>query len=472
MMIDSSQANTHPAPAASKRWRSAVLVCRLATLIAILVLTVPALAQDEGSAPVLSLDGTEAFSQMLHAQGLKAISIDKLATFPAKETLIVVFGDPACLTSIQERIGNLKGFLDEGGAVLVATDWPYTFSQDFGALSITGETVRALADPQFAYQGNLQCPVIRDFEPGHPLFKSVTRLVTIRPSKILYKPGETGRLQPLAGFGIAEQNLPPGMKSTFILGSSGEGDNEGRMLVVAGLSCFINRALIFSKADNATFAKNCADWLTDNHVRKYCLFVEDGSVRDKLDTPLERMPLPDEVLINLILQTIDEENLANRYLLAIVPKDLILHWLLLGLTVPVLIRLLYRLFASRSVREPGLPLTSRTLELTTSKRPLMVQRHDILTSTANLTEIAGSVIGSWLEECGLANTVKPPHVEAAAGARASRRWQREIDELWELAHGRSRRPVGPDRFRTILQRLGRARQAMHNGQLRLQPTRS
>jgi hypothetical protein len=447
--------------------RGRQITAGLVLLLVLMLWYLPAEAQSQEDTPLSFWYGTSFFSQLLQSKQLQTIPVTELQRHPERETVIVVFGNLRLLDSVRQEIGDFRQFFDKGGAVLIATDSRLSQLPEFGSAQIGGQVSQVA--PAAGFLQKPDCPLITRFEEGHPLFKGVTQIATIRPSAIAFRPDDVGGLRPLASFPPLVAGQFHGNAIAYILGAGGRGAADGRFLLMAGHGCFLNILILRDEVDNRAFAVNCVNWLTESGNRNYCLFLDEGVARMKLDAPAQS-PLPRIDNWNRLLDIMQMANLFNELILQRFPKDVLLHWLALGLSVLILLRVLYLIFAGRYVREVGLPLTSRTLEVTTSNRPLMEQRYDLLTRTANLTEIAGSVVQHWFEERGLAESVTPPRVEATTGGRVSRRWQREIDELWQLARGQSRRPIRPERFWAILLTLDRAKQALRDGRLRLNAT--
>jgi len=52
-------------------------------------------------------------------------------------------------------------------------------------------------------------------------------------------------------------------------------------------SVFINAMLVQNDNQNAVFAYGCVDWLTENGKRKHVLFINEGHLQSRFDTPLK-----------------------------------------------------------------------------------------------------------------------------------------------------------------------------------------
>jgi hypothetical protein len=132
----------------------------------------------------------------------------------------------------------------------------------------------------------------------------------------------------------------------------------------------------------------------------------------------------------------------------------------------IVVRLVYVLFAGRYLRERKLPLTSRSLEVTSSPHPVLEQRHEILISSGNLAEVAGFVARQWFADKGFdQQRENPPQILG----RGQRRWQRRVNELWDLAWGFAQPKINSRQFRSLLESVEQLSGALRTGNLRLQP---
>ncbi len=261
---------------------------------------------------------TDAFRRLLHVLGFQPIgNFAALKAHPG-ESLLVVLGDPSCLSEAFAA-GELRSFVESGGAVLIATDKP-TLGPAGAQLSrlagvtVTGEMlVCAPVKPDDIYFGEPCCPFVLPFADamGSKAASNVLGLLTSlagvgnRPSLFRSPQPERGELRRVASNAPSRLQinssswwLPSGIfrlaelpnhcleasstlqRSTFPsppafrigapvkpkqitspLFAVGGAVGKGRALVLADHSLFINRMILPSDTDNLEFAANCLHWL-------------------------------------------------------------------------------------------------------------------------------------------------------------------------------------------------------------------
>ena len=81
---------------------------------------------------------------------------------------------------------------------------------------------------------------------------------------------------------------------------------NGRVLVLADHSIFINEMMLPSDNGNVEFTYNCLEWLRGDPKdgRNQVLFVEDGTINSRFEVPLKEVP--DELLLNYLRNHPDE----------------------------------------------------------------------------------------------------------------------------------------------------------------------
>src|SRR5262245_20027351 len=164
-------------------------------------------AQSQPTQPPISATGTEAFRAVVASYGLKPLKeFRELKEAPPERTLIIAFrgagplGVPYSdqldkLHAAEILPEGLLGFLETGGAALVATDQSTEhlgWAESLG-VRVDGRKVFAGFDSEISsYRGNRECPYVRaaDKSNGHVnlLAGLPPRTVATNRPSFLYKP--------------------------------------------------------------------------------------------------------------------------------------------------------------------------------------------------------------------------------------------------------------------------------------------
>jgi len=247
---------------------------------------------------------TDAFRRLLFELRFQPLSsFPKLRENPS-ESLFIMLGDPACLGEPQFFPEGLHGFVEDGGAVLIATDmWTDPAASknlsELAGVTVAGETLvvrRPELAPDLVYSNSEYCPFVEPVETsnllgavaalirvdsGKPdLFrrypypdKQRLQVATNTPSYLEISPSGLPRgIQPLARLPKicqVERSLPAlRLRSgdalvdengrLFAVGGT---IGKGRVLVLADHSIFINRMILPHDNGNMEFAANCLHWL-------------------------------------------------------------------------------------------------------------------------------------------------------------------------------------------------------------------
>lgn len=451
-------------------------------------------------------EGTQAFRSLLDLFKQKSIKkLDDLRNVAPRDTTIIVFGDTSALRRIERRIGSLKQFQQAGGAILVATDRRErrVLKRNFN-VTVTGEQI--FPDMKGSYRNIVSCPLVRErLETGHPLFTGLRQgIATNQPSRIILDRSDLrplgsysdvlaiftlpdrriGQQFPMINFAGAKAILP------FIVGTNSTSPPDNRIIIMAGHGVFLNGMMAHRDNDNFQFAYNCVRWLTNDGERKYVLFVEEGKVQTKFDMPLYVLPpieVPLEEILNKLIdkarhRPLDALNDADKLAHIVEKTGLItktyerfgqpfldryvnhfgtVQALLVGLTLLLVGRGLWQLVRSLHRQESGVPLSERIVESKQTDHPLLSQRHEAMMLQGNLWEAARAVSRRWFEKHMPVDPIRdePPAV-SAQGWWARRRWQRRINELWELAFGPQPFPMSIRDFRALLRELGKLDSAL------------
>jgi hypothetical protein len=446
-----------------------------------LALTAVAVGQDAPLVPV-SFRGTEAFGHFLHSFDLQpARNTADLAKLAPEKTLVVIFGDLAKLGDGLSA-ARLEVFLKQGGALLLASDYPDGQRLPFG-LTNSGQVVRA-AGPS-AYQRKWdECPLAQPANRLHPLFKNLSKgLATNRPSFLV---GHAPELRCLAGFGkdcllihadpVQLTGVPDG--AGYMFGSPADAGPAGRVLILAGPGVFLNGMLFQTDNDNFAFTWNTVQWLSagPRGRREYALFIDDGKVVDRFALPLSKfgpVPMPRIEIINQLLRGLEDENFFNKTLMQRIDKDEILRKLAWLASALVLFLGARRMMHSRFRLDTAVPLVVGKLDAAPPAMPVQWQRSEELRRLKNFWEPAQVLARQFfLDHAGMTvplwdDAAAAPAVEAEGGFWRRRTLARQVDKLWHLALSSPAQPVDQKEFDNLLRTLAELSEAVTAGRLRL-----
>ena len=383
---------------------------------------------------------------------------DVLFHEPQKKVLIVL----GRTEFLEERLGGqLKRFIENGGAVLIATDRPTSEAlfQEIG-VQVSGIAVRASPISGNAYREMAECPLVLDVDRATQngqtkegfLFQGFghePRVATNLPSEIrrcqgmlpiatLHSPGQditfNGRLRLRRIF--RDQKL-------FAVAGSSSIWKKGRLLVLADHSIFINDMMLQPDNDNIPFAFNVGRWLIDagdGTKRSEILFFEDGQLQTEFNVSLEYPrtdPPPLEAFVpvaNELLVGLERENAFNKMLFDATGGPFpIFRGLAIFLTLCLLAAGLFRFLNSRYRPESHAPIPAvDTVAVSTIER-----RHQAVIAQGNLAEAARELTLEAFASIGLTPVpnIAPPRVTVPGSwfPFHAWRWQREVRELWKLA---------------------------------------
>lgn len=428
-----------------------------------------AIAQDEPPADTKKdrqkelLEGTHVLRRILYDHGFVALKEIAELEEKADETLLVVLGD---LRPLAEVPDGLETFVRRGGAVLAASDRRADEAARVALASVGGCQVDGdkfiTRDQQMMYKGMYkECPRVVPRPNAVPaLFVDAnlgTEVVvyTNRPSQLLVgglPPGEVRRLASL-----------PGGRPFAVGGNLG----DGRVLVLADHSVFINQMMLPTDTNNVEFSGNAVRWLQGERPdgkpqRKWVLFIEEGTVRERLDIPLRSVQIPPEEVLNLlfarrnellveaegVVARMEDDDFFNTklvnglYTAGITPDRLVAVGLPL-LTLVVLLVVAYRLgIGTRFRHDTSVPLLTTALGTNLPADPLVEQRQEALLRGRNAAEPAAALVGRWFGRLGV-ETAAEPAFTAAGGWWARRRRVARLRQLWKLARGEGGGRVTP-----------------------------
>jgi hypothetical protein len=405
----------------------------------------------------------QGFSLLLHHFKIKPVaSIEALGQVDPRETILIVFGDPAPLSRMPWSVGE---FVEKGGAVLVASDRPTgQLLRDF-EVEVAGDIVHQNL-VKTAYKELKDCPIVTPADREHPLFDRVNRLATINPSQLVPQ-GRILYLSKLALFpnGCVSNKLGAPRGSPFIMGS--DAASKHRVLVIGGHSVFMNVLMAQGELDNFTFAVNAIRWLGQQGRRKQCLFVIDGSVAENYNVPLGGIPVPTVKLVNQFLHRMEQERLFDRIAQAFFPRSLVLSGLYLGTTLFLAIYIFWRVWAKRHEIPREAPLLSAKVAQNVPNKTVMAFRQQALLDEDNLWDVARSLARQCFERRGHGGQCRPV-VRAHGVARKRRECQRSVLALWKLAFGPPRRRIRARDFSRVLKDIEAVDEWLDNGIVHLE----
>lgn len=398
--------------------------------------------------------------------------------------LLVVLGDSGFLN--ESGKAELQSIVQEGGAVFVATDQRAAgaLKSAFG-VEVTGGFLQVKAGSPQAYRGFADCPLIVPLLESHPIFRTIRKIATNRPSNLALSTSR--RVQSLALF-PGETHFEKGGDSprqAYCFAAGGE-VGAGKVLVLSDHSVFINDMMLQVDNHNIDFARNCLDWLTDSGKRNQVLFVEDGEVITDfnltLKEPLPPLPLqlPSESALiqtgNELLANLDVAGGANQLINDRVPHETILLLAVVLVTALLLGYGLWRLAQARHRLDGTEPRLSACLAAP-ANAPTLIQRRNLdMSRQNNYWETAHQLARQCFEALlvdadktgGRRSTLAvAPRIKIGAGWWRRRAMKRRVTRLWRLAAGQVPEQVTADEFRRLQHELREIRTALDDGTLQL-----
>jgi hypothetical protein len=447
-----------------------------------LFLAAPAVAQLPATPPPLRPMGEDTFlfRSVLRLSGLRPItSLDELLDQPKNKVLIVLGR-----TDVAEKLSReveLNRFLQAGGGLLIATDRHTSddVKREIG-VQVSGEFVSVRRED--GYRGKFpDCVLVAPPRPTqlrpapsrHPILAGITEtrpVVTNRPSFLawsihpieaeLHAPNNSYQFGPRLDFVPDRLNFVP---DRLMFATAWTVRDNGRAVVLADHSVFIDEMMGQTDNDNITFAFNIARWLGENGRRTEVLLYDDGVVQSSFDVDLNAVGSPGippvEVLVPLINQKIGEmedENLFNHLLGdAAGGTDRILRGLLLVFTLGLIAQGGYRFMNSkfRTDLRPAKAVTAA------APVPDVERRHQAILARGNLVESAhelahqafaalgargekDDLITDWWQRAVIdkVSSLKlGPYRVFVTGTWWQREvWLRRVARLWRTATGRVR----------------------------------
>jgi hypothetical protein len=499
-------------------WRSPC-ASLFAGLLVVSVLAMPAPVRAQTEQQKFAF-GTHALRRMLYESKFKALdSWDDLDKVP-DQTLLVLLGQ---VRGDLNRLRGLENFLRQGGAVLLATDQAIPLNSEAGqALKrLTGTVVSGFAvsasppakpsrfdlvratrvDAKAIYRNQPECIIVTPTLQGLPLFIQRTAglsaesgVATNRSSYLLNLP-LTENTQRVAEFPrgcrydsrvgppyLLLWDEPPPFAVRFDAG-------DGRLLLLADHSIFINEMMLKQDTFNVDFAYNALDWLKgDNKERNRVLFVYDGQIETKLDVPIH------ENKISLLDAQAYLVNYANEAMKEIEAKKpwqganqetrraigLAAARALFGGQAPwfgfdrllILLGVLGAFFygLSRLLRgsfraEPHVPLFATAASRHAPSPSALLQRYRHAIQEDNLGDYAHVLAQDWL---GTVYTGEGPPRLVEGNGWHGRSLHKLVGRIWRMAQADVPERMSQREFRNFLADLEHLRKALAAGALRLE----
>jgi hypothetical protein len=481
--------------------RRFTLLAFLTGLVLALLGQRPAVAQVPQRTPFA--EDTHVFRRILFDFKLTALKDvrQQLSTDPA-DTIIVILGDTTWIS--RQGPSWLTAFVKKGGALLFATDRKPNEEVGRELLALAGATPTGAAircaDKSACYLGLEFCPILRPRAVAQPdLFRSprqregeALQVATNLPSCLQSVADLPGGVEMLA-FLPSPWYLTtwPNRRFPFsLLFAVGGERGDGKVLVLADHSIFINDMMLPPKTGNVEFTYNCLDWLRtkSDGRRTKVLFVEDGSVRTDFDVPLKNVPINPEELPGLLyanrnelavgveqeLARLENRNALNEGLMEFLSDQGLTADRLEQIAVVLLSVLLvgyagWRVMTrGRHRAEPAVLPLARAVAQHVPTAPLLQQRHRALLRGGNVWEAARGVARQWFAAAGAPAGEAPPRVVVEGGWWERWVMRRRVRRLWRLAYGPNPVRVSLRALRRLFGELEELSVAQANGSLRLE----
>lgn len=431
--------------------------------------------------PRVPPNGTQAFRLILHGSGLTPLQTPADLESEPHKTLVIVFGKLDPLVELTNELkGGLRGYLENGGAILVASDRTHRalLLNELYRFRPVPDVVRN-PDPQNCYRGQDLCPYVTEFLADHPLFRNVKTLATNAPTYLVRD--EQGWVPPVVPLRLLAA-FPRGCQNNDGLAFRGNplfavGDGRltgGTNLLLAGHGVFMNGMM--AHRDNIFFARNCVDWFTKdkkgNRQRTRVLFYEEGRIVAKFNVPLVELPpppMPPLEKLNRLLAGLEDENFFNKAALTL-GRERLIRWGTILLTFLLGLYGLRRIMRGRHQAEVGVYLTAGAVARDVSAETLIAQRHHGLIDQQNLWETARELA----RECFALYTARaaahPPRMPRAVIREGVRQGAltRQVRDLWRLAHGGEARRISAAQLNRTAADARAVREALASGALVLQ----
>lgn len=448
-------------------------------------------AQEERPTPRRAfLEGTHAFRRLLGDYGLKPLKSLQELKENRERSLLIVLGDLEVLDDLDEKKEmTLSTFFWSGGAALIASDKRLKSDAVAAELRVRIGGRYVAVGQSATYRELHDCPLLyrNPFNSGADslttrLFSRLETVALNNPSYLEQGPPQRV-LPPFAApestalrvVGIIPGTQLPGGTAAIAVG--GTIQKQGRVLIIADHSLFINEMMMQRDNDNVYFALNAIDWLTENGKRDRVLFIENGQIKESFEVPLEEPQLPPlpsldylVPLMNKAMLGMQDENLFADLFNQILPANRLLRILAVGATLFLVIYLMLQLGSARKRVDTREPVLAQVLAQQPQPGLALEQRNLSMLADGNLYDAARQlarqevvrVFGRPLPPIDQelpAGIMTPPSLVVQGPWWQRWRWQRRWRTLWTLALGATPIRMSPRRFQQLSQELKELRTA-------------
>jgi hypothetical protein len=442
--------------------------------------TVHAQESEKERAQRAVLEGMHLFRRILHDKGCESLgSFRELAETSPEQCILIVLGDADQIRNVADKLSD---FVRKGGAALVASDRRMSGEyagqlRDASGVTILGQTLTCAKENSFFRQPF--CPLIVPVRDGGlPLFGETYdyKVATNLPSMLVPRRLADGSIL-LPGDVRPIAFLPSGCKfsgSSNVLGGEplfavGGDLGEGRILVLADHSIFINEMMLPTDNQNVEFTEACVDWLRGpNGQRKHVLFVENNTIQKQFDIPLKNINIPIEQAARAIFERRNEllveaerglfeaesNDVFNRGLIGLLDQIGLPPYRWFGLlfsfgALALLIWCIGRGIRRRFRHDTSAPILALAVGRNLPVEPVLEQRHGALLKQDNLWEPAAMLARRWFVRVGVERTDGPaPSFEASGSWWQRRKIVGRLRRLWRLACGAEpQRVTAPELWR-------------------------
>ena len=408
----------------------------------------------------------EGFRYRLFQNGIDPLrSLNDLET-NHHNTIIILVG-PA---SLENYLPHVRRAVEMGASILIASDRSSRNSLFPYGVQITGESASSLNPDDcyrrwasYPYVRPFQSPLLQDRESAHAIFaefkdRGADAIATNDPSILRIVNLRTARPPvALAGYAdstdILERDFDPRRDLFAAAGTLG----DGRFLVLADHSVFVNRMILKDDNANLAFTENCITWLKGDENRTRCLFVEDGEIKtdfelaipDSNDSNLQKylkMMLLAERHGDKIVADLEARDFFNRLVLMRFSVREIVRLILIALTLMLLFIGFVRLVKSRTKPDPARAMITPELAAMIPRGSAIQQRFDSQLDTENVYENARQLVRDHLVvlDAEPDKQGRAPIVEVRDGYRDESSLRKRIARLWQIGFGAQPITIKPE----------------------------